>query len=112
MTTKNNEAYHDRGTESEIKRTADESLRLTDDGIEMPDFLRGYVGNFTIRTPSITGDMETTKHGLPDDQFYDGPIAAYPSEGDYNQDIPSGCMAISTEDHPEIVFNITDERSD
>lgn len=104
--------YEKHGSESEMEHTPDGELLLTDEGIEMPVFLRGYTGTFRIRTPSVTGDMETSAGGMPDGRFYDGPIAVYPSDGDYNEDIPSGCMAMRTEDHPEMVFEIIDERED
>lgn len=40
-------------------KTPDAELRLTDEGLEMPEFLKGYTGTFTMRTPSITGEFET-----------------------------------------------------
>lgn len=93
-------------------KTPDDELRLTDDGLEMPVFLRGYVGSFTIRTPQITGDFETTDSGLPEDEFYDGVIATYPEDGDYHGDLREGLLAISTPRHTETVYEIHDERTD
>lgn len=93
-------------------KTPDDQLRLTDDGIEMPAFLRGYVGEFTMRTPQITGDFETTDSGLPDEQFYDGPLAAYPDDGTYHGDLREGLLAFSTPTHGETVYEILDERSE
>ena len=93
-------------------KTADAELRLTDEGLEMPEFLKGHVGDFTIRTPSITGEYETTDSGLPTDEFYDGPIAAMPGEGDYNSDVPAGHMAVSTPDLPETTYRVVEERTD
>ncbi len=93
--------------------TADETLRLTDDGLEMPDWLRGHVGEFIIKTCNIDGDLSTTDAGLPDVDFWDGPIAALPEdEGDYNSHIPGGHMVITTPDEPERCYDIVDERSD
>lgn len=92
---------------------ADGTLRLTDDGIEMPAFLKGYVGSFKIRTADITGDFQTTDHGMPDTEFYDGPIAVYPDDdGDYNPDLGAGFMAIGTPRHGEEIFEIIDERTE
>lgn len=90
----------------------DATLRLTDDGIEMPEFLKGHVGEFTIRTPNITGDFETTDSGLPEDDVWDGVIAGYPNDGDYHGDLREGLMGISTDEHRETVFEIVDERSE
>lgn len=91
---------------------ADATLRLTDEGLEMPEFLKGYVGSFTLRTADITGTFETTDHGMPETKFYDGPIAAYPDDdGDYNPDLGSGYMALATPDHGEEIFAVLDERS-
>jgi len=95
--------------ESVPEKEPDTALRLTDDGIEMPEFLKGYVGEFSIRTPNVTGDFETTETGLPDVEFYDGVIAAYPESGDYHSDLREGLMAISTTEHRETVFEIIDE---
>lgn len=93
--------------------TPDETLRLTDEGLEMPDMLRGYVGTFTLRTASITGDYETTTSGMPDVDFYDGVIAVYPDDdGDYNPHLASGLLSIETDAHPERVFQIEDERTE
>lgn len=88
----------------------DETLRLTDEGIEMPDMLRGYVGSFTLRTADITGDFETTESGLPDTDYFDGVIAVYPEDdGDYNPHLEEGLMSLETDEHPERVFRVVDE---
>lgn len=93
--------------------TVHDELELTDDGLEMPDMLRGYVGSFKLRTASITGDFETTESGLPDEDYYDGPIAAYPSDGgDYNQHLSAGFMSFETADVGERVFKILDNRTE
>ena len=90
----------------------DATLKLTDDGLEMPDFLKGYVGSFQIRTPNLTGEYDTTDAGLPTDEYWDGIIAAYPEEGEYHGDLREGLMAISTDDHRETVYEIVDEREE
>lgn len=101
------------GTPADVPtKTPDGALRLTDDGLEMPVFLRGYVGEFTMRTPSVTGDFETTTSGLPDEPFYDGPIAAYPEAGEYHGDLREGLLAFSTPTHGETVYEVQDERSE
>lgn len=100
---------------SETTATAepDDTLRLTDEGLEMPEFLKGYSGSFRVRTADVTGDMETTDAGLPETEFYDGVIAVYPDDdGDYNPDLASGLMAISTPEHGEEIYEIVDERTD
>lgn len=88
----------------------DAELQLTDDGLEIPDFLEGYVGTYTIRTPNTTNEFETTDEGLPEDGYYDGAIAVRPNEGDYHGDLREGLMGISTEEHRETVYEIIDER--
>lgn len=101
------------GTPDDVPtKTPDGELRLTDDGLEMPAFLRGYVGSFTMRTPSLTGDFETTDSGLPDEPFYDGVIAAYPEDGDYHGDLCETLAAFSTPTHGETVYEIHDERTE
>lgn len=94
------------------QKKPDAELRLTDGGIEMPEFLKGYVGTFTMRSPNVTGDLETSDAGMPETEFYDGILAAYPEDGDYNADLSEGMLALSTSDHRETVFQIIDERED
>lgn len=90
--------------------SVDNTLRLTDDGLEMPEFLKGYVGTFQIRTADITGEFTTTDSGLPETDFYDGVIAVYPDDdGDYNPELEPGLLAISTPEHGEEIFEIVDE---
>jgi len=93
-------------------KTADAVLKLTDEGIEMPCFLKGHVGKFKIRTPNIDGEYETTDAGMPENEYYDGPIAAMPGDGDYNGDIPEGHMAVSTPELPETTYKVADERTE
>jgi len=90
----------------------DATLRLTDDGLELPEFLTGYVGEFQIRTPRRTGTFETTDAGLPDVDFYDGVIAVSPKAGTRHGDLDAGMMAISTAEHRETVYEIIDERTE
>lgn len=91
----------------------DDTLRLTDDGIEMPEMLRGYVGQWHIKTADVTGQLETTDEGLPDAEFYDGPIAVYPDDdGDYNPRLGPGLMEIyTTSEADSKVFRVIDERT-
>jgi hypothetical protein len=92
---------------------ADATLRLTDDGIEMPEFLKGYTGSFTLRTADITGTYQTSESGMPETDFFDGPIAVYPADdGDYNSDLAAGFMAIGTPEHGEEIFEVVDERDE
>jgi len=101
------------GTPSDVPtKQPDDELKLTDDGLEMPKFLKGYVGEFEIRTPNITGELETSDAGLPEDDYFDGMIAAYPNEGDYHGDLREGLLAISTDTRRETVYEIIDERTE
>jgi len=93
-------------------KSPDATLRLTDAGLELPEFLKGYVGEFRIRTPRRTGTFETTDAGLPDVDFYDGVIAVYPGRGTCHGDLDAGMMAISTAEHRETVYEIIDERTE
>jgi len=101
-----------RGRTARQPKSPDAALRLTDDGLEMPEFLKGYVGTFQIRTPRRTGTFETTDAGLPDVDFYDGVIAVYPGRGTCHGDLDAGMMAISTAEHRETVYEIIDERTE
>jgi len=93
-------------------KSPDATLRLTDAGLELPEFLKGYVGEFRIRTPRQTGTFETTDAGLPDGDFYDGVIAVFPDAGAYHGDLDAGMMGISTAEHRETVYEIIDERTE
>jgi len=92
-------------------KTPDAELELTEDGIQMPDFLRGYIGDFKMRTPNITGELETSEAGMPDEDVVDTIFAVMPEKGDYNADLEAGMLALSTEKTPETVFRIIDNRS-
>jgi hypothetical protein len=96
------------------KAEPDGTLRLTDEGIEMPDMLRGYQGQFHLRTADVTGQFDTTESGLPDTEFWDGVIAVYPDDdGDYNAHLGPGLMEIYTTSKAEsTVFEVVDERTE
>lgn len=101
------------GTPADVPtKEPDATLKLTDDGLEMPEFLKGFVGEFTIRTPNVTGELETTDTGLPEEDHFDGVIAAYPEDGDYHGDLREGLMGLSTTDRRETVYEIVDERTE
>ena len=101
------------GTPESVSTTSpDATLRLTDDGLELPEVLKGHVGTFQIRTPRRTGTFETTDAGLPDVDFYDGVIAVFPDAGTYHGDLDAGMMAISTDGHRETIYEIIDERTE
>lgn len=88
-------------------------LRLTDDGLEMPEMLRGYKGQFEVRTPQITAQLNTSEEGLPDTDFYDDVFAVYPEAGDYNDHIEEGQMVVSVRGGvPDTKFEIVDERTE
>lgn len=98
---------------AEQHRTPDSTLELTNNGLEMPEMLKGYSGVFTLRTASITGEYTTTDAGLPDTDYYDGLIAAYPDDdGDYNEYLGRGLLSFETSEHTELVFRIVDKRAD
>ncbi|AUX09239.1 hypothetical protein AArcSl_1610 [Halalkaliarchaeum desulfuricum] len=103
---------HEGTPEAVPTKTPDATLRLTADGIELPAYLHGYVGQVTVRTPNVTGEFQTSEHGLPERDFYDAPWAAVPEAGAYHGDLREGLLAISTERHPETVFEIIDERTE
>lgn len=88
------------------------TLRLTDDGLEMPEPLKGYVGQFEIRTGAITGQINTTDEGMPTDDFYDGVIAVYPEGGDYNEGLDDGEIVFQIRGHPDIKYTVIDERTE
>lgn len=92
----------------------DRKLRLTDEGLEMPDMLRGYVGQFHVRTADITGQFNTTESGLPDTEFWDGPLAVYPDDdGDYNPHLGPGLIEVYTTSREDsMIFEIIDERTE
>lgn len=96
------------------KSEPEETLRLTDEGIEMPDMLRGYKGQFHVRTADITGQFNTTESGLPDTEFWDGVIAVYPDDdGDYNPHLGPGLMEVYTTSKEEsVVYEVKDERTE
>jgi len=90
-----------------------ETLRLTEEGIEMPEMLRGYVGEFVLRTADMTGTFHITEHGLPDADYYDGVISTYPDDdGDYNPHLGPGLLSLETSEHEEKVFRVLDEREE
>jgi len=91
-------------------KTPDAELKLTDAGIEMPEFLKGYCGSFTMRTPTVTGEFETSDSGLPKTRFWDGLIAVMPEDGDWHGDLEAGMIGISTPEHRETVYQIVDQR--
>lgn len=100
-------------TRTDYEVEADDQLRLTDEGIEMPEFLKGYSGKFQLRTADITGTMETTEAGLPETEFYEGLLNVYPDDdGDYNPDLAAGYMALSTPVHDEMIYEVIDERTE
>lgn len=85
-------------------------LRLTEDGIQMPDFLRGFSGTFMMFTPNVDGELETTEEGLPDVEYYDGIFAVDTNSGDYNEWLEAGDIAFETPNHPVTRYTILDER--
>jgi len=88
------------------------TLELTDDGIEMPDMLKGYVGQFEIKTAKITAQFNTTDQGLSTDDYSDTVWAHYPESGDYNAGLAEGEMVIQARGYPDTKFTIQDNRED
>ena len=96
------------------KAEPDETLLLTDEGLQMPDMLRGYVGQFHVKTADITGQYNTTDSGLPDTEFWDGVLAVYPDDdGDYNPHLGEGLIEVYTTDKSASkVFEVVDKRTE
>jgi hypothetical protein len=76
------------------------------------DNLRAIYLWVEMKTPNLTGQFNTTDKGLPDSDFYDGPIAAYPEDGDYHAHLSEGEVIICCRVHRDTLFQIVDERSD
>jgi len=94
------------GTDPEVPTaTVDDTLVVEDGELILPDYLVGYVGDFTIRSPNATGKMDTTEHGLGETSSLLGVV---PEDGDYHSDLEAGMLAIQTEEHPEKVFRIVE----
>ncbi len=90
----------------------DETLELTEEGIEMPDMLRGYQGEFKYHTASVTGTINTIASGYPDAEYFDGAIATYPhDDGNKNLYLAPGYIGLQTDERPEEkVFKVVDKR--
>jgi hypothetical protein len=89
----------------------DGTLVLTDEGLEVPDWLDGFVGTFTMSTPNITGRFKTTDQGMS------GPrttslVMSPPNEGTYNERLPAGHIALTARGRPEYIYEIDDQREE
>lgn len=78
----------------------------------MPEMLRGYTGQFEMKVPNVTGQFNTTDSGLPDEEFWDGPLAVYPAEGTYHEHLDEGEMVLQCRGYPNTLFQIVDEREE
>lgn len=87
----------------------DDELVLDDDGLHLPDWIVGYVGRFTLETPSITMQATTTDEGLSEVSEV---LGAYPEEGCWNERLPEGMIALSTPGHRERIYKIDDQRTE
>lgn len=87
----------------------DGTLVLDDDGLHLPDWLVGYVGTFTVETPSITMRPTTTDRGL---SKVNSTLGVYPDDGDWNERLEAGQIALSTPGHEEQICDLDDQRSD
>lgn len=87
-------------------------LRLTDEGLEMPEMLKGYVGQFEIKTGTVTAQLNTTKNGLTTDDYSDAVWAAYPQGGDYHAHLDAGEMIVQCRGQPDAFFKVVDRRSE
>lgn len=85
----------------------DGELRVTEEGLEIPEEIVGYVGEFQIRTPNVDGVLTTTYAGLPEFLSVLGEIT---ESGDYNEDLEAGQIAISADGFPEKVYRQIDDR--
>jgi hypothetical protein len=84
-------------------------LELRDEGLEIPEELVGFVGEFQIRTPNVDGSLETTPGGLPE---FLSVLGAMTGAGDYNEDIAAGEISFATPEFPERKYRIIDEREE
>jgi hypothetical protein len=84
-------------------------LELRDEGLEIPEELIGFVGEFQIRTPNVDGDLETAPGGLPE---FLPVLGAMPAAGDYNEDIEAGEISFAAPGFSERKYRITDEREE
>jgi len=86
----------------------DGTLLLDDDGLHLPDWLVGYTGTFNVETPTITIRPTTTDEGLQETSDI---LGTYPNDGDWNERLEAGMIALSTTRHPERIYEIDDRRS-
>lgn len=86
----------------------DGTLVLDDEGLHLPDWLVGFVGTFTVETPTITIRPTTTDHGLGEVSDL---IAAYPKAGTWNERLTEGQIALKAAGR-ERVYEIDDQRTD
>lgn len=88
----------------------DDTLTLDDDGLHVPDMLAGFVGEFKMRTPSISAEFTTTDEGI--DEVSDGVLATYPTEGGWNPHLDEGMVEIDVPGYPSKVYEIDDLREE
>lgn len=88
---------------------ADGTLVLDDEGLHLPDWIVGFTGTFSVRTPSITMRPTTTERGLGEVSDI---LGSWPGPGNYHEDLEEGMMAFSTPDHAETVYEIDDRRTE
>lgn len=94
------------------KVSAEKTLRLTDEGLELPEWFRGYTGRFTVKTSTLSCTVSTGNAPVPDDELWDGPIAAVPQdEENCCSRIPSGCLVLTAPGKLERCYRIVDKRS-
>lgn len=98
--------YEENGATIDAPHQPDGTLTVNEDGLLLPDWLVGYVGEFRMRTPNVTGEMETTEQGLSDRL---STLGAIPEEGTYNSDLRAGQMALKIPGEPEYVYKVVDE---
>lgn len=88
-----------------------DTLELTDEGIEMPERLKGYVGQFEIKTPNVTAQFNTTEKGLTTDDYSDAVWGVYPDGGDYHDELDEGEMIIQARGYSAKKYRVIDKRS-
>lgn len=82
-----------------------ETLHITEEGLELPDWLQGHVGSFSLKTPNVDGDLETTEHGLG---THNQVLASVPEPGDYNEELDEGQLALRKPGYPWRVYQVVD----
>lgn len=86
----------------------DGTLVLDDNGLHIPDWLVGYTGRLTIHQPTLKVQPRIADPGLPE---VSGILQSYPEDGNWDDRLDAGMIALSTSDDGERIYEIDDQRS-